>query len=93
MDRTTVKLELPASLYADLESLAENEEQDPVEVIAALVNSARHRRAWLRDLEPLRAQVRDDGGLHLGATKEQVVARMRQTRRQIFEAEYAHLYR
>jgi hypothetical protein len=93
MDRTTVKLELPASLYADLQSLAENEEQDPVDVIAGLVETARHRRAWLRDVEALRAQVRNEGGLSVGATKEQVVARMRQTRREIFEAEYAHLHR
>ena len=45
MDRTTVKLELPASLYADLESLAENGEQDLVQAIAGLVETARHRRA------------------------------------------------
>jgi hypothetical protein len=93
MSTTTVKLELPASLYADLESLAESEEQGPVEVIAGLVRTARHRRAWLRDVEALRALVRNEGGLHVGATKEQVVARMRQTRREILEAEYAHLYR
>jgi hypothetical protein len=93
MDRTTVKLELPASLYADLQSLAKNEEQNPVEVIAGLVETARRRRAWLRDLEALRTEVRDDGGLQVGSTKEQVVAQMRQTPREIFEAEYAHLYR
>jgi RNase adaptor protein for sRNA GlmZ degradation len=93
MDTTTVRLELPASLYADLQSLAVNGEQDLVEVIAGLVDTARRRRAWLRDVEALRTQVRDDGGLHVGATKEQVVARMRQTRREIFEAEYSHLYR
>ena len=93
MDRTTVKLELPVSLYADLQSLAANGEQDPVEVIAGLVDTARRRRSWLRDVEALRTQVRDEGGLHVGATKEQVVAQMRRTRREIFEAEYAHLYR
>mgnify|MGYP006955168391 CR=1 FL=1 len=43
--------------------------------------------------ETLREQIRREGGLHVGATKEDVVERLRQTRREIFDAEYAHLYR
>lgn len=93
MTTKTMTLELPAPLYAALQSLAEDEQQDLAEVIAGLVESAHHRRAWLRDLAALREQIRQDGGLNVGTTKDQVVERLRQTRREIFEAEYAHLYR
>jgi hypothetical protein len=93
MNTTTVTLQLPASLYAELQALATDEQTDLVEVIACLVAMARQRRAWLRDLRALREQIHQDGGLQVGTTKEQVVERLRQTRREIFETEYAHLYR
>jgi hypothetical protein len=53
-----VILELPASVYADLESLAENEQTEPSDMIARLVKAARgeHRaepptRAFRKILE------------------------------------------
>jgi hypothetical protein len=46
----------------------------------------------VNDLAALRKQIAQDGGLKIGNTKEEVVERLRQTRREIFEAEYAHLY-
>jgi hypothetical protein len=46
----------------------------------------------LRDLTALREEIRQAGGLKVGTTKDEVVERLRQTRREIFEAEYAHLY-
>lgn len=93
MDTTTVTIQLPAHLYAELQSLAADEQIDPVEVIAKLVAMVRQRRAWLRDLAALREQIRQNGGLHVGTTKDEVVEQLRQTRREIFETEYAHLYR
>lgn len=39
----TVILQLPASLYADLESLAADEQVEPAEVIARLVEAARRQ--------------------------------------------------
>jgi hypothetical protein len=92
MDTTVVTIQLPASLYAELQALATDERTDPVEIISRLVKMASQRRAWLRDLTALREQIRQDGGLQVGTTKDQVVERLRQTRREIFEAEYAHLY-
>ena len=50
-------------------------------------------RGWLRDLAELREQIKRDGGLNVGSTKEEIVERLRQTRREIFLTEYAHLYR
>lgn len=93
MDKTMVSIELPPELYADLESLALEDQVDPVEMIAKLLASARSRRSWQRELTELRNQIERDGGLQVGATKDEVVERMRQTRRAIFETEYAHLYR
>lgn len=93
MDTITVTLQLPASVYTELQALARDEQTDPVEIIARLVVMARRRRVWLRDLAALREQIRQDGGLQVGVSKDDVVERMRQTRREIFEAEYAHLYR
>ena len=92
MDAPVVTVRLPASLYAELESLATEEQTDPIEMIGRLVKVASQRRAWLRDLTALREEIRQAGGLRIGATKEKVVERLRQTRREIFEAEYAHLY-
>jgi hypothetical protein len=92
MDTPVVTVRLPASLYAELESLATEEQIDPVEMIGRLVTVASQHRAWRRDLTALREEIRQAGGLRIGATKDQVVERLRQTRREIFEAEYAHLY-
>ena len=93
MSTKTVVLQLPASLYAELQSLATEEQTDPVGLIARMIAAANQRRTWLRNLAALREQIRQDGGLQVGTTKDEVVERLRQTRREIFEAEYAHLYR
>ena len=57
-----VTFQLPAQLYADLQSLAADEQTDPVEVIARLVATARQRRAWVQDLTALREEIRREGG-------------------------------
>lgn len=92
MSTTTVTMRLPAGLYADLKTLAQEEQAEPVAILSQLVKAARQRRAWLNDLAALRKQIEQDGGLSVGVTKEEVVEQMRRTRREIFEAEYAHLY-
>ena len=58
MEPETVVLELPASLYSDIESLAAEEQLEPAEVIARLVEAARQQqqvtvptRAFRRILE------------------------------------------
>lgn len=87
-----ITIQLPARLYAELQSLAVDEQTDPVEIVARLVATARQRRAWLQDLTALREEISRDGGLLAGVTKDEAVDRLRQTRREIFEACYAHLY-
>jgi hypothetical protein len=93
MTTEVVTLQLPTNLYDKLQELATEEQSDPVSVITNLVTAAYQHRGWLRDLAALREQIRQDGGLNVGSTKEEVVERLRQTRREIFETEYAHLYR
>jgi hypothetical protein len=42
MSSKNVVLELPAAVYADLESLAEKEQTEPSEMVARLVKAAGH---------------------------------------------------
>ncbi len=93
MNPETVNVQLPARLYSQLKDLASESQSDPIEVITHLVEQAHQRRAWQRDLDELRQQIEQDGGLQIGLTQDEIVERLRQTRREIFKAEYAHLYR
>ncbi len=92
MDTGTIALQLPAEVYSALQALATEEHTDPANLVVQLVALASQQRAWRRNLAALRAQIRRDGGLQIGSTKEEVVERLRQSRLEIFEAEYAHLY-
>ncbi len=47
---------------------------------------------WVEGWNQLRKQVGKSGGIIVGLTKDEIVSRLRQTRQEIFEAEYAHLY-
>ena len=93
MATNIVKLELPASAYEQLQELAAVEQKDPIEVIAELIDIAHQRQSWLRELEELRDLIREQGGLQISTNKEEMIEQLRQTRYEIFEAEYAHLYR
>jgi|WetSurMetagenome_2_1015567.scaffolds.fasta_scaffold538731_2 hypothetical protein len=87
MNGTTVTLQLPAGLYTELQALAQEEHTEPVAFLTELITTARERRACVNDLAALRKQIAQDGGLKIGNTKEEVVERLRQTRREIFEAD------
>ncbi len=53
-------------------------------------------QVYRRELEKLRQEVRAAGGaksMGLGETKEEIIENLRKLRQQIFEEEYAHLYR
>lgn len=47
---------------------------------------------YLAEFRKLQQQVRESGGFKLGDTEEEVIVRLREIRKQIFEEEYAHLY-
>jgi hypothetical protein len=93
MDTRTVTLELPDQLYTDLQSLAAENRVGLIEMLTRWATLSRQRRTWLRGWEELGELVRQDEGLQVATTKEEIVEQMRKTRHEIFEAEYAHLYR
>lgn len=93
MEPELITIKLPANLYEKLQALAIEQHTDPASVIASLITDATQQKNWMRDLNGLRQQIRNDGGLNLGSTKEEVIDRLRQTREEIFESEYADLYR
>lgn len=97
MSSREIVWEVPEGLYREL-MRAKEELSYPN--LTALVSQAVQRylaevrhEAWWREFRQLQQQVRATGGLGLGETKEEVIARLREQRREIFEAEYAHLYR
>lgn len=93
MDTELVTLQLPTDIYEKLQVLATEEHTNIAGAVAQLVTNTYQRRGWLRDLTALRQQIQDESGLHLSNKKEEIITRLRQTRQEIFEAEYAHLYR
>ncbi len=93
MNPATVSVEIPFALYSKVEELAVEAETEPEDLIATLVEVGCQRTAWLRDLQALQEQIKRDGGLRVGTSREEVVEQVRRTRREIFDAEYAHLYR
>ena len=93
MGNRTVPLNLPADLYARLQQLASESETVPTDLIARLVEDAHNRRDWLRDLAELRAHLKRDDNRETETNQEEFIEQLRKARREIFEAEYAHLYR
>jgi antitoxin (DNA-binding transcriptional repressor) of toxin-antitoxin stability system len=49
--------------------------------------------SWSEGLAELRRLVKESGSPFADMTTDEIVEKMRETRREIFEAEYAHLYR
>jgi hypothetical protein len=92
-ETTRVTLVLPTEIYQEIASAKERQETRSVAgFIREAVEEKVDRMRWQRNLEELRRDIRESGGLELQGSKEEVIERLRETRRQIFEAEYAHLY-
>jgi hypothetical protein len=90
---STITIQLPASLFEELKSLGNERHTTPEKLIVELVFAERARRNWLRDLAELRALIAQQGTLAKGTADDELTSRMRAIRRDIFEADYAHLYR
>jgi metal-responsive CopG/Arc/MetJ family transcriptional regulator len=96
MESTKIVWKVPKNLYRELER-AQQELAFPsvVDLVAQAVQrylTELQRQAWQQEFRALQKQVRAAGGLQLGTTKEEVITKLREQRREIFEAEYAHLY-
>ena len=97
MSATEIVWEVPESLYQELvKAQRELAFPNPVDLVAQAVQrylAEIEHQAWEQEFRSLQRQVRAAGGFQLGATKEEVITNLREQRRQIFETEYAHLYR
>jgi len=92
MNTKLVTLELPGVLYQQLQALATAEDTDIASFIAQMVADAYQRKSWLKDLNTLRQLLKEDGGLQLGDSKEEVIERLLQRKQEIFDRESAHQY-
>ena len=88
----TKSIREPGPVYhpLDVESF---KQQIIVEVLAELTAMRETPRSWREELAALQASIAAHGGLNVGETTEEIVETMRRTRQEIWDAEYAHLYR
>ena len=93
MKTETVMLKLSAGRYSSLQELAAQSKATPTDLIATLVDDDFKRRAWLNDLTELRDRIARDDAPQFESDPEQFIEQLRQPRREIFDAEYVHLYR
>lgn len=50
------------------------------------------QETWRSEFRRLQAHVRANGGFQLGETKDEIIAALREQRRELFEADYADMY-
>ena len=89
----TVTIKIPGDLYAKLVELATESDSTPTDQVASLIEAALKHRAWLRELNELRELIKKENPQETEQDHEEFIEQLRKTRREIFEAEYAHLYR
>ncbi len=92
MTSKLIDFQIPIDLYQKIQQLATEEQSDPVSLIEQLIGNTYQRKSWLNDLAMLRQQIKKDGGLELGNTKEEMINNLHKTRQEIFEADYENLY-
>ena len=93
METKRVTLTLPINVYEEVLEAKGEEAPNVADFVRTAVLEKLARMRWQRNLEDLRQETREAGGLNLRGSKEAVIERLRETRREIFETEYAHLYR
>ena len=94
METKQITLRIPNNLYKEIiEAKKETGARNVAEFIRAMISEKIEERQWRRNLKELQEEVRKSGGLGLGKTKEEVIEALRRSRQEIFDAEYAHLYR
>lgn len=77
----------------DVNDLSALKEEIAVDVAAHILQIIGPPLTWPEGLALLQKQVADAGGLGFGDDPDAIVEQMRKTRQEIFEADYAHLYR
>lgn len=92
-DSTYVTMQLPTSMYIELQRMATFHQCSPLDIVARMVaqhiHSVHTRKEALTQLvESIQAQ----GGLDVPDDEEAFWEHMRKTRQEIYDEEYAHLY-
>jgi len=97
MELKQIVWNVPDTLYQELVQ-AQHELEYPN--LADFVGQAVQRRlsdikteAWQRKFKQFQKQFHAAGGFGLGETKDEVISNLRKIREQVFEEEYADLYR
>ncbi len=96
MSSRKIVWQVPEDLYREL--VRAQKELDYPTLPDLISQSVQRRLAeirqerYLAEFRKLQRQVRASGGFQLGDTEDEVIARLRENRKQIFEKEYAHLY-
>jgi len=89
---TQKRLREPAAVY-DVYSREQLKAEILAAVLAELELATAEPLTWQEGLAQLQASIAAHGGLNVGETTEEIVEHMRRIRQEIFEEEYAHLYR
>ena len=77
----------------DTVALAQFKAEIVAEVLAEIEAQVLEPLAWQEGVTLLQQQIAESGGLGFGDDPEAIVAQVRRTRREIWDEEYAHLYR
>lgn len=88
----TAHVREPGPAY-QAESLEALKEEIAIDVTTRIFEAIGRPLTWPEGLALIQQQVAAAGGLGFGDDADAIVEQMRQTRREIFEADYAHLYR
>ena len=92
MSAKTIQMQLPEDVYIDLKAIAEVERLDPIEQIRAWIKQTHQQEQWRNGWRELRKEVQQAGYFDPNEGIDDLVARLRKQREEIFETEYAHLY-
>ena len=91
MSTNSVTLELPESLYDELEIMASQKNTSLVDLIELWLKTSQKQLSFQQKWANLRALVQAQGGLDVGETTEEIVAHMRKIREEVFEETYPEI--
>ena len=86
-------LELPTDVFDAVIKLAGELKLEPSQTVAHLVKAERNRLERMRVWQELAVSVQHSNHPLEGKTVDEIVKQLRKTRQEIWDAEYAHLYR
>ena len=86
-------IKLPENVYRELMALAQETNTNPAALITQWIEDSKQQQSWRQAWVELCERVQSDGGYSQYETTDSIVDQMRKSRAEIFEAEYAHLYR